>query len=59
MLGSHHAHKLDCDFIQAQVEEGRFRDLLCGALGGDEQLNSAEASFNSYAHVPRRWRGAG
>ena len=57
--GSHPAHKPDHDYIRAQVEEERFRDKLWGALGDDERLDSVEASFNSYAHVPRRWRGGG
>ena len=56
---SHHAHKPDYDYIQAQVEEERFRDKLWGAMGDDERLDSVEATFNSYAHVPRRWRGGG
>ena len=57
--GSHRAHKPDYDYIRAQVEEERFRDKLWGAMGDDERLDSVEASFNSYAHVPRRWRGGG
>ncbi len=57
--GSHRAHKPDFDYIRAQVEEERFRDKLWGAMGDDERLDSVEASLNSYAHVPRRWRGGG
>ncbi|EJF57254.1 hypothetical protein DICSQDRAFT_183303 [Dichomitus squalens LYAD-421 SS1] len=56
---SHRAHKPDYDRIQAEIEEQRFRDKLWGALGDDERLDSVEASLNSYAHVPRRWRGGG
>ena len=56
---SHRAHKLDHDRIQAEVEEERFREKLWGAMGDDERLDSVEASLNSYAHVPRRWRGGG
>ncbi|KAI0705301.1 hypothetical protein C8T65DRAFT_708968 [Cerioporus squamosus] len=56
---SHRAHKPDFDYIQAQVEEKRFRDKMWGAMGDDERLDSMEASLNSYAHVPRRWRGGG
>lgn len=56
---SHRAHKPDYDYIQAQLEEERFRDKLWGALGDDERLDSVEASLNAYAHVPRRWRGGG
>ena len=57
--GSHRAHKPDYDRIQAEVEEERFREKLWGAMGDDERLDSVEASLNSYAHVPRRWRGGG
>ncbi|KAI1782556.1 hypothetical protein LXA43DRAFT_1050734 [Ganoderma leucocontextum] len=55
----HRAHKPDYDYIQAQMEEERFRDKLWGALGDDERLDSLESSLNFYAHVPRRWRGGG
>ena len=57
--GSHRAHKPDYDRLQAEIEEERFRERLWGAMGDDERLDSVEASFNSYAHVPRRWRGGG
>lgn len=57
--GSHRAHKVDYDYIQAQVEEERFHEKLWGAMGDDERLDSVEASLNSYAHIPRRWRGGG
>ena len=30
-----------------------------GAYADDERLDSAEARFNDYAHVPRRWRSGG
>ncbi|RPD58142.1 hypothetical protein L226DRAFT_554139 [Lentinus tigrinus ALCF2SS1-7] len=53
------AHKPDYDYIQAQLEEERFRDKLWGAMGDDEHLDSVEATLNAYAHVPRRWRGGG
>ena len=28
-------------------------------MGDDDRLDGVEASMNSYAHVPRRWRGGG
>lgn len=56
---SHRSHKPDYDYIQAQVEEERFREKLWGAFGEDERLDTVEASMNSYAHIPRRWRGGG
>ncbi|KAI0090585.1 hypothetical protein BDY19DRAFT_904888 [Irpex rosettiformis] len=56
---SHRAHKPDYENIQAQVEEERFREKLWGAFGDDERLDSVEASLNSYAHIPRRWRSGG
>ncbi|KAL1945207.1 hypothetical protein VTO73DRAFT_2058 [Trametes versicolor] len=57
--GSHRAHKPDYERIQAEIEEMRFRDKLYEALGEDERLDSVEASLNTYAHIPRRWRGGG
>ena len=57
--GSHRSHKPDYDYIQAQVEEERFEDKLWSAMGQDERLNFIEATLNSYAHVPRRWRRGG
>ncbi|KAJ8473424.1 hypothetical protein ONZ51_g7872 [Trametes cubensis] len=57
--GQHRAHKPDYDQIAAEVEEMRFREKLYDAMGDDERLDSVEASMNSYAHIPRRWRGGG
>ncbi|KAI0764330.1 hypothetical protein BD413DRAFT_577011 [Trametes elegans] len=59
--GSSRAHKPDYDYdrIQAEVEEARFREKMYDAMGDDERLDSVEASLNTYAHVPRRWRGGG
>lgn len=57
--GSHRAHKVDYDYIQAQVEEERFREKMFGAMDDDDRLDSVEAALNTYAHVPRRWRGGG
>ena len=56
---SHRAQKPDYDYIRAQLEEERFREKLAGAFDDDERLDSVEAKFNSYAHIPRRWRGGG
>lgn len=57
--GSHRGHKPDFDYIHAQVEEERFREKMWGAFEDDERLDAAEARFNDYAHIPRRWRGGG
>lgn len=56
---SHRQPKPDWDYVHAQVEEERFRDKLWGALEDDERLDGVEARMNSYAHIPRRWRGGG
>ena len=53
------AHKPDPDYVYAQMEEERFREKLWGAFGDDERLDSVEAKFNDYAHIPRRWRSGG
>ncbi|KAH8103532.1 hypothetical protein BXZ70DRAFT_999075 [Cristinia sonorae] len=57
--GPSHAYKPDYDEIRARVEEERFREKLWGAFDDDERLDSVEASLNSFAHVPRRWRSGG
>ncbi|KAF8653309.1 hypothetical protein AX16_004009 [Volvariella volvacea WC 439] len=43
----------------AEIEEQRFREKMFDALGDDERLDSLEARFNDYGHVPDRWRAAG
>ncbi|KAJ3555284.1 hypothetical protein NM688_g2663 [Phlebia brevispora] len=59
-FGSHStSHKPDYDYIYAQMEEERFREKMWGAFEDDERLDSMEAKFNNYAHIPRRWRGGG
>ena len=58
-LPAGHAHKPDQDYIYAQVEEERFREKMWGAFEDDERLDSVEARFNNYAHIPRRWRSGG
>ena len=56
---SHRAHKPDYDYIHVQMEEERFKEKMYGAFEDDERLDSVEAHFNSYTHIPRRWRGGG
>ncbi|KAI0628395.1 hypothetical protein C8Q77DRAFT_1162138 [Trametes polyzona] len=56
---SSRAHKPDYDQIRAEVEDMRFREKLYEAMGDEDRLDSLEASMNSYAHIPRRWRGGG
>ncbi|KAH9856787.1 hypothetical protein C2E23DRAFT_882096 [Lenzites betulinus] len=57
--GSHRAHKPDYERIQAEIEEMRFKEKMYEAMGEDERMDSLEASMNTYAHIPRRWRGGG
>lgn len=57
--GHSHAYKPDYDFINAQIEEERFREKMWGAFEDDDRLDSMEARFNNYAHIPRRWRSGG
>ncbi|EKM53587.1 uncharacterized protein PHACADRAFT_175997 [Phanerochaete carnosa HHB-10118-sp] len=47
------------DDVYAQMEEERFREKMWGAFTDDERLDSVEAAFSSYAHIPRRWRSGG
>ncbi|KAF5348710.1 hypothetical protein D9758_006774 [Tetrapyrgos nigripes] len=54
-----HAYKQDYEFIWAEQEDKRFRDKLSMAFEDDERLDSVEARFNSFAHVPMHWGGAG
>lgn len=53
------AHKPDYDTIYAELEEQRFREKMFDALGDDERVDSLEARFNDFGHVPDRWRSAG
>ena len=46
-------------FFAADADELRFQDSMWGAFQDDERLDSLEADFNSYAHIPRRWRTGG
>jgi len=39
-----------------EIEEMQFQEKLCDAFADDERLDSLEARFNGYAHMPARWR---
>ena len=41
------------------AEDDSFHEKLFDALGDDDRLDTVEARLNEYAHIPRRWRGAG
>lgn len=56
---SHRAQKPDFEQIRAELEEARFREKMFSAMGEDERLDNVEARLNSYAHIPRRWKGGG
>ncbi|KAL5504705.1 hypothetical protein ACEPAH_7368 [Sanghuangporus vaninii] len=53
----------DDDTSQTRAEEERFEEKLRDALEDDglydstQRLDNVEARLNSYAHIPRRWRG--
>lgn len=51
-----HRHKSDYDSIQAEVEERRFREKMFDEMESGERLDSIEAQYNDYAHIPGRWR---
>ncbi|KAE9411607.1 hypothetical protein BT96DRAFT_968994 [Gymnopus androsaceus JB14] len=51
-------YKPDYEAIRAELEEQRFREKMAMAFEDDERLDSVEASFNSFAHVPMHWGGA-
>ena len=53
------AADVDFESVLAELEEARFREKMSGAFEDDERLDSVEARLNSYAHIPRRWRGGG
>lgn len=50
------AHKPDYDIILSELEDARFKEKMWDALRDDERLDSIDARFNDYAHVPDRWR---
>lgn len=45
------------DAIQVELEEQRFRERMSMAFADDERLDSLEAQFNEFSHVPKRWGG--
>ncbi|KAJ3904945.1 hypothetical protein F5879DRAFT_988770 [Lentinula edodes] len=47
----------DYETIRAEIEEQRFREKMAMAFDDDERLDSIEARFNSFAHVPMHWGG--
>lgn len=60
--GSSHSHGFgnpDYESIRADLEDQRFREKLFDAFADDERLDSLEARFNDFAHVPGRWRTDG
>ncbi|KAG6889100.1 hypothetical protein C0992_006428 [Termitomyces sp. T32_za158] len=60
--GSSHSHGFknpDYESIRADLEEQQFREKLSDAFADDERLDSLEARFNDFAHVPGRWRTDG
>ncbi|KAG5342629.1 hypothetical protein C0989_012134 [Termitomyces sp. Mn162] len=59
---SHHtdgSRNTDYESIRADLEEQHFRERLFDAFADDERLDSLEARFNDFAHVPGRWRTDG
>lgn len=59
----HHEYGDSSKLASQDEEEAHFRDKLKDALEEDglydptERLDHVEARLNSYAHIPRRWRG--
>lgn len=59
----HERNETDSFPLDDDDEEARFRDKLRDAMADDglydptERLDHVEARLNSYAHIPRRWRG--
>ncbi|KAJ3889245.1 hypothetical protein GG344DRAFT_52056 [Lentinula edodes] len=51
------SYQPDYETIRAEIEEQRFREKMAMAFDDDERLDSIEARFNSFAHVPMHWGG--
>ncbi|KAF9071636.1 hypothetical protein BDP27DRAFT_1321648 [Rhodocollybia butyracea] len=51
-------YKPDLDTIRADMEEQRFREKMSMAFEDDERLDSIEARFNSFTHIPIHWGGS-
>ncbi|KIK67511.1 hypothetical protein GYMLUDRAFT_37656 [Collybiopsis luxurians FD-317 M1] len=47
----------DYDALRAKAEDERFSEKMAMAFEDDERLDSIEARFNSFAHVPMHWGG--
>ncbi|KAG5647076.1 hypothetical protein DXG03_001446 [Asterophora parasitica] len=59
---SYHASssvKPDYEKIRAELDEQRFREKMASAFDDDERLDSLEARFNDFSHIPGRWRADG
>ncbi|KAJ3975809.1 hypothetical protein EV361DRAFT_865133 [Lentinula raphanica] len=50
-------YQADYETLRAEIEEQRFREKMALAFEDDERLDSIEARFNSFAHVPAHWGG--
>ncbi|KAJ3748634.1 hypothetical protein DFH05DRAFT_1388978 [Lentinula detonsa] len=50
-------HRSDYETLHAELEEKRFREKIAMAFEDDERLDSIEARFNCFAHVPVHWGG--
>lgn len=53
--GNPQSHK-HYDSIQEEVEERRFREKMFDEMESGDRLDSIEAQYNDYAHIPGRWR---
>ena len=53
--GNRQSHR-DYDSIQEEVEERRFREKMFNEMESGDRLDSIEAQYNDYAHIPGRWR---
>ncbi|KAJ8482792.1 hypothetical protein ONZ45_g14824 [Pleurotus djamor] len=51
-----HPFQPDYDEIRARLEEEQFREKMFSAFDEDERLDSLEANFNDYSHIPDRWQ---
>ena len=66
---SKHNHPENSDFFNTRddtdYEESRFREKMQDAMEDDgmydatQRLDGVSAHLESYAHIPRRWRGVG
>ncbi|PFH52130.1 hypothetical protein AMATHDRAFT_132868, partial [Amanita thiersii Skay4041] len=55
----HESHRSKYDATEVELDEQRFREKMFSQMDDEERLDSIEAQFNEFAHIPGRWKYGG